>query len=60
MTSTVSPAIWLQTAIARHIAAAPAGTGGRHRAPEEPSTVEYLTSEQIAAGPGRHADPSQN
>jgi hypothetical protein len=32
-------------------------TSGRHRAPEVPGAVEYLTSEQIAAGPGRHAEP---
>ncbi len=58
MSSTVSPAAWVQAAIARsvHASAAPAA-GGRHRAPELSGAVEYLTSEQIAAGPGRHAEP---
>ena len=60
MSSTVSPAAWLQAALARsvHAPAAPT-TGGRHRAPEDPDSVEYLTSEQIAAGPGRHAEPER-
>jgi hypothetical protein len=58
MSSTVPPAAWLQTVLAHplHAAAAPT-TGGRHRAPEVSGEVEYLTSEQIAAGPGRHAEP---
>jgi hypothetical protein len=58
MSSTVSPAAWLQASISRsvHASAAPT-TGGRHRAPEVPGVVEFLTSEQIAAGPGRHAEP---
>jgi hypothetical protein len=58
MSSTVSPAAWLQAALASpvHAAAAPAPRSGRHRAPEEPAAVELLTSEQIAAGPGRHAE----
>jgi hypothetical protein len=58
MSSTVSPAAWLQTALARplHAAATTPPGGGRHRAPEEPDRVELLTSEQIAAGAGRHAD----
>jgi hypothetical protein len=58
MSSTVSPTAWVQATIGRsvHATAAPT-TGGRHRAPETPDAVEYLTSEQIAAGPGRHAEP---
>ena len=32
-------------------------SGGRHRAPETSEAVEFLTSEQIAAGGGRHAEP---
>ena len=61
MSSTVSPAAWVQAALARsvHTSAAPT-TGGRHRAPETTDAVEYLTSEQIAAGPGRHAEPDWN
>ena len=59
MSSTVSPAAWLQTVLPRsvHTAAAPTTASGRHRAPEMSGEVEYLTSEQIAAGPGRHAEP---
>jgi hypothetical protein len=58
MSSIVSPAAWLQAAIAQSVHASPASTtSGRHRAPETPGAVEYLTSEQIAAGPGRHAEP---
>jgi hypothetical protein len=58
MSSTVSPAAWVQAAIARSVHASAAPTaGGRHRAPEQPGAVEYLTSAQIAAGPGRHAEP---
>ena len=59
MTSTASSRPWLQAAIARpvHATGAPATTGGRHRAPEVPGAVEFLTSEQIAAGGGRHAEP---
>lgn len=58
MSSTVSPAAWLQAALARsvHAAAAPVTGGGRHRAPEVPGAVELLTSEQIAARSGRHAE----
>lgn len=57
MSSTVSPAAWLQAAIARSVhATASPGASGRHRAPELPDAVEYLTSAQIAAGPGRHAE----
>lgn len=58
MSSTVSPTAWLQAAIGRsvHAPAAPTASG-RHRAPELPGAVEMLTSEQIAAGPGRHAEP---
>ena len=58
MSSTVSPAAWLQAALAHsvHATAAPAAGGGRHRAPEAPAAVEMLTSEQIAAR-GRHAEP---
>jgi len=61
MSSTVSPAAWVQAALVRsvHATAAPT-TGGRHRAPEVTDAVEYLTSEQIAAGPGRHAEPDWN
>jgi hypothetical protein len=57
MSSTVSPTAWLQAALAPP---APASTGGRHRAPEEPESapaVELLTSEQIVARHGRHAEP---
>ena len=58
MSSTVSPAAWVQAALARSVHASAAPTaGGRHRAPEGTDVVEYLTSEQIAAGPGRHAEP---
>ena len=56
MSSTVSPAAWLQTILARPVHTAAATTSGRHRAPEVSGEVEYLTSEQIAAGPGRHAE----
>jgi hypothetical protein len=55
MSSTVSPAAWLQAALARPVHAAAATSAGRHRAPEVPGEVELLTSEQIAAR-GRHAD----
>lgn len=58
MSSTVSSAAWLQAAIARSVhASGPPTASGRHRAPELPDAVEYLTSAQIAAGPGRHAEP---
>ena len=58
MSSTVSSAAWVQAALARSVhTAAASTTGGRHRAPETTDAVEYLTSEQIAAGPGRHAEP---
>ena len=61
MSSTVSPAAWLQAAIARSVpATASPAASGRHRAPELPDAVEYLTSAQIAAGPGRHAEPEWN
>jgi hypothetical protein len=58
MSSTVSPAAWLQAALAHpvHTTAAPVARGGRHRAPEVPVAVDILTSEQIAAR-GRHAEP---
>jgi hypothetical protein len=58
MSSTLPPAAWLQAALARpvHTTAAPVAGGGRHRAPEVPGTVQLLTSEQIAARPGRHAE----
>ena len=57
MSSTVSSAAWVQAALARSVhTAAASTTGGRHRAPETTDAVEYLTSEQIAAGPGRHAE----
>jgi hypothetical protein len=58
MSSTVSPAAWLQAAVALpvHAGAASVARGGRHRAPEVPGEVEILTSEQIAAR-GRHAEP---
>jgi hypothetical protein len=57
MSSTVSPAAWLQLAIARPLhAGVPAALGGRHRAPEAPGEAELLTSEQIAARAGRHAE----
>jgi hypothetical protein len=58
MSSTPFPAAWLQAAIGPsvHASAAPT-TGGRHRAPESADVVEYLTSEQIAAGAGKHAEP---
>jgi hypothetical protein len=61
MSSTVSPAAWLQAALARpvHAAAAPATHAGRHRAPEVPGEVELLTSEQIAAR-GRHAETDRS
>jgi hypothetical protein len=57
MSSTVSPAARLQASLTRPVpaAAAPPRTGGRHRAPEVPGAVEYLTSEQIART-GRHAE----
>jgi hypothetical protein len=56
--SSAFPAYWLSLA-ARAASAAEqsASTGGRHRAPETPGEVELLTSEQIAAGVGRHAEP---
>jgi hypothetical protein len=54
MSSTISPAAWLQAAIGRSVHAS--ATSGRHRAPELPAAVEMLTSEQIAAR-GRHAEP---
>jgi hypothetical protein len=59
MSSTVPSAAWLLAAAARpvHASAAPVARGGRHRAPETPGAVELLTSEQIAARPGRHAEP---
>jgi len=58
MSSTVSPAAWLQAALALPVRATAASVvrGGRHRAPEVPGEVEILTSEQIAAR-GRHAEP---
>jgi hypothetical protein len=57
MSSTVSPAAWLQAAVALPVhATASVARGGRHRAPEVPGEVEILTSEQIAAR-GRHAEP---
>ena len=58
MSSDASSAAWLRTALVRpvHSAATPS-TGGRHRAPEVSGAVEYLTSEQIASGRGRHAAP---
>ena len=33
---------------------------GKHRAPEAPGEGELLTSEQIAAGVGRHAEPESS
>lgn len=65
MSSTASPHPWLKAVVARpvHAGGAPPATGGRHRAPESPGSVEYLTSEQIAAGlgvrpgTGKHAEP---
>ena len=56
MSSTASPAPRPSAALPVQTDAVPT-TGGRHRAPEVPGAVEYLTSEQIAAGPGRHAEP---
>ena len=55
--SSAFPAQWLNLARAAHVAAQSVSTGGRHRAPETPGQVELLTSEQIAAGVGRHAEP---
>jgi hypothetical protein len=59
MSSTLPPAAWLQAVLVRpvHTTAAPVARGGRHRAPEVPGAVELLTSAQIAARPGRHAEP---
>lgn len=65
MNSTASRLPWLQAVVTHpvHATGTPATTGGRHRAPEVPGAVEYLTSEQIAggagltAGSGRHAEP---
>jgi hypothetical protein len=54
--SSAFPAQWLNLARPAHVAARSVGTGGRHRAPETPGQVELLTSEQIAAGVGRHAE----
>jgi hypothetical protein len=59
MSSTVSSAAWLHTALPPAAADRPdpsGGTAGRHRAPEAPGPVEPLTSEQIARS-GRHAAP---
>jgi hypothetical protein len=57
MSSTVSPAAWLQAALAHPVDATGAhlARGGRHRAPDASGTMELLTSEQIAAR-GRHAE----
>ena len=55
--SSAFPAQWLNLARSAHVAAQSVSTGGRHRAPETPGQVELLTSEQIAAGVGRHAEP---
>jgi len=54
--SSAFPAQWLDLARSAHVAAQAVSTGGRHRAPETPGQVELLTSEQIAAGGGRHAE----
>ena len=61
MSSASSPAAWLQGVLTRpvHTTAAPTA-GGRHRAPEAPDAVEYLTSEQIVARHGRHAEPESS
>jgi hypothetical protein len=55
MSSTVSSAAWLQTAM-NSLGGTPTAAGGRHRAPEQPGPVEPLTSEQIARS-GRHSAP---
>lgn len=55
MSSTVSSAAWLQTAM-NPVGGSPTAAGGRHRAPDEPGPVEPLTSEQIARS-GRHSVP---
>lgn len=54
--SSAFPAQWQSLARSTHVAAQAVPTGGRHRAPETASPVELLTSEQIAAGVGRHAE----
>ncbi len=54
--SSAFPAQWLSLARSADLAAQQVSTGGRHRAPETVSQVELLTSEQIAAGHGRHAE----